>query len=617
MPHKKLIALCLILFQLLVAVHSENYQKQNISVLPFSGWKGKNAAGFQSALTNKIIHRIINSQRFNVIDRVNLERIIEEQNLQLSGVIDENTVVQVGRLAGVQRCIIGNFTGNSVEYYPAKKNDQGKIIRHSYYESNVSATIRMLSVESGHYDKSVETYASERGENADAAFSKALDKLAEAVVTEFESQFPIQTIIKRIDHSTVTIERGKDSGIKIGMAFIIYGFQPSPDEIFDEIIINDDVPEVGIMKITSIEARTAKGRLFGDFSEVIAGNLIRETDRPIKIEANILEKSFGGITINAGADLGLTKGTTFKVMKRQKDLMDPETGEVHTDQFKPVGTVMITEVHQTFSRGRIAKGRYFIRRGMKLEQTTPFYGWLGLAVSYGMFSLQSETNNRDKEYFKVDKWNYTITPVSYTERDSLVNRGYGQTIISMDYSNKDDLPLTGFLLQASAYLRKPISQISIGADFNYYNLGEESDLTSSGIDLKLSKHFGLLPEILFLSPIIGFGFGYCEQKVSGDIVQLLSQGNDNKVTAESYHFIVGLDAKLKLGKLVAWGNASYKTLSFTNWKYQVDSGKRSDDGKILTEDKSIDKKYVVYPSIKIPYVVTIGITGEFDIHFFN
>ena len=162
MPHKKRIALCLLLFQFLITTYSENYQKQNVSVLPFSGWKGQNADGFQSALTNKIIHRIINSQRFNVIDRVNLERIIEEQNLQLSGVIDEDTVVQVGRLAGVQRCIIGNFTGNSVEYYPAKKNDQGEIIRPSYYESNVSATIRMLSVESGHYDKSVETYARER-----------------------------------------------------------------------------------------------------------------------------------------------------------------------------------------------------------------------------------------------------------------------------------------------------------------------------------------------------------------------------------------------------------------------------------------------------------------------
>ena len=616
MPHKKRIALCLLLFQFLITTYSENYQKQNVSVLPFSGWKGQNADGFQSALTNKIIHRIINSQRFNVIDRVNLERIIEEQNLQLSGVIDEDTVVQVGRLAGVQRCIIGNFTGNSVEYYPAKKNDQGEIIRPSYYESNVSATIRMLSVESGYYDKSVETDARERGENADAAFSKALDKLAESVVTEFESQFPIQTVIKQIDHSTVTIARGKDSGVKIGMTFIIYRFQPLPNEIFDEIVINDDIPENGVMKITSIDAQTAKGRLFGDFSEVVVGNLVRETLRPIKIEANILEKSFGGITVNAGADLGLTKGATFKVMKRQKDLTDPETGEVHTNRFKPVGTVMITEVHQTFSRGRIAKGRYFIRRGMKLEQTTPFYGWLGLTISYGMFSLKSETN-RKQEYFKVDKWNSTITPVSYTERDSLVNRGYGHTIISMDYSNKDNLPLTGFLIQASAYLRKPISQISIGADFNYYNLGEESDLTSLGVDLKLSKHVGILPEILFLSPIIGFGFGHCQQKISSDIVQLLSEGNDDNVTAQSYHFIVGLDTKLKLGKLVAWANASYKTLSFTNWKYQVDSGTRSDDGKILTEDKSIDNKYVVYPSIKIPYAVTIGIAGEFDIHFLN
>ena len=70
---------------LLIMTHSldswgQIYNKENISVLPFDGWQGANADGFQEMLAGKITTRIINSQRFNVVDRANLKRTIEEWN---------------------------------------------------------------------------------------------------------------------------------------------------------------------------------------------------------------------------------------------------------------------------------------------------------------------------------------------------------------------------------------------------------------------------------------------------------------------------------------------------------------------------------------------------------
>ena len=93
-------------------------------------------------LAGKITTRITNSQRFNVVDGANLKRTIEEQNLQLSGILDHSTVVEVGKLAGVQKFIIGNFTGNIVEHHPPKYDDAGQVKEKAYYQATVGVTIR-------------------------------------------------------------------------------------------------------------------------------------------------------------------------------------------------------------------------------------------------------------------------------------------------------------------------------------------------------------------------------------------------------------------------------------------------------------------------------------------
>lgn len=51
---------------------------------------------------------------WQVIDRFYLESILKEQNLQLSGLIDEATAVNIGKIAGVDMIIMGTYRGSSV-----------------------------------------------------------------------------------------------------------------------------------------------------------------------------------------------------------------------------------------------------------------------------------------------------------------------------------------------------------------------------------------------------------------------------------------------------------------------------------------------------------------------
>lgn len=290
-------------------VYSQNIEQENITVLPFSGWQSssiREIKEYQNILTDKIVTRIIKSHRFNVIDRSHLHQIMKEQSLQLSGVIDEATIVQMGRIIGIDKFITGSFTRNSTEYHSGE---------YSYYTAEINATIKMLDVETGMYVEATEAIGTGNGKDRRNALLDALDMVANNVISGFEEYFKIQAFIAEIDKSIVCLDRGTSLGINTGMSFKVYDINKK-DVAGRSISVNADVTRIGKLKIVSAESQSSKGRLFGDFSKVSIGSLIRETKEKIKVEATIIEKSFGKVIINAGADLGLNEGSIFNVIKK-------------------------------------------------------------------------------------------------------------------------------------------------------------------------------------------------------------------------------------------------------------------------------------------------------------
>jgi len=174
---------------------------ENITVLPFDGWTGNVTAAreYQNALTDKIATEIIQSHRFNVIDRTHLDKVLAEQDLHLTGLIDEASVVQIGKVLGVKKFILGTFTRNSTEHHAAEYYE-GKKISDAYYSAQVEASIRMLDVETARYLEATEATGKGTGPDRRNALLNALDKLADAVMTRFEKYFVIQAYITSVDY---------------------------------------------------------------------------------------------------------------------------------------------------------------------------------------------------------------------------------------------------------------------------------------------------------------------------------------------------------------------------------------------------------------------------------
>lgn len=59
--------------------------------------------------TDKMIEKLVDNSKWQIIDRVNLDRILKEQDLQRTDEFDEETAVEIGKIAGVDLVVFGDY----------------------------------------------------------------------------------------------------------------------------------------------------------------------------------------------------------------------------------------------------------------------------------------------------------------------------------------------------------------------------------------------------------------------------------------------------------------------------------------------------------------------------
>jgi TolB-like protein len=89
-------------------------ERLNIAILPFVA-KGIGGELGSVDLLDKLTTVFVNLNRFKVIERAQLEKILEEQKLGLTGIVDVSTAAQIGKGIGVDAVVCGSLVraGNS------------------------------------------------------------------------------------------------------------------------------------------------------------------------------------------------------------------------------------------------------------------------------------------------------------------------------------------------------------------------------------------------------------------------------------------------------------------------------------------------------------------------
>jgi TolB-like protein len=91
-----------------IARNMENGQKRRIAVLEFTDLQGQ-VTNFGRYLSEELITRLYDSNKFKVVERQLLNKVIAEQKLSLTGVVDPVSAKRLGSVLGVDAIVSGTI----------------------------------------------------------------------------------------------------------------------------------------------------------------------------------------------------------------------------------------------------------------------------------------------------------------------------------------------------------------------------------------------------------------------------------------------------------------------------------------------------------------------------
>ncbi len=208
-------------------------ERMSVAVLPFENKGASRDLG--DIVLDKMITALFNEDRFRVIERSQLEAILEEQKLGASGLLDASTAAELGRGLGVDAIILG-----SVAAAP---------------NGAISLDARAIDTETAMIIVAHDAYSA----HSDAQSVKnTVDYLAK----KFVSSLPLlQGTVIRIDGGNVMVDVGRTGGLKKGVKCTIYREGKQIKHPVTGEILGVETTIIGEIQITDPFDKYASGRI--------------------------------------------------------------------------------------------------------------------------------------------------------------------------------------------------------------------------------------------------------------------------------------------------------------------------------------------------------------------
>ncbi|MFA5857741.1 MAG: CsgG/HfaB family protein [Elusimicrobiota bacterium] len=238
--------------------------KESVVVYPFNDSTGKSLS---QAVTDLVINKIINLGRFTIVEREKLQKILAEQQLAMSGAVDENTAVKIGQLLGAKKAIAGTIT-----VYDATKGEGDDGVKWS---ANIGMVVRLIDIETAELLKSSEVRGSGSGKTEGAAKQAALSSAMTSIEYDIRKMFKLKLKIANITDKGVYITAGNNLGLKKGYKFdVIRRGEPIKDS--EGNILEIPKEKVATLKVEQVHGNTSIAKVSASKGEIKPGDMLEE-----------------------------------------------------------------------------------------------------------------------------------------------------------------------------------------------------------------------------------------------------------------------------------------------------------------------------------------------------
>ncbi|MEW6086752.1 MAG: CsgG/HfaB family protein [bacterium] len=242
-----------------------------------SGWHNPG-----KGMADMLVTALVKSNKFLVIEREQMEKVMNEQSIGQSGAVNPQTAAKIGQILGVSYIITGSITEFGVKESKLGVGNLGRVLSFGggldakTNKAVVALDLRMINTTTAEILKAVKGEGEEKStgvaidldvapsvdfgkEGFDEtvigkAVRKAVDMAAKEII-ESELNEPWTARIIKVEGNQIYLNSGEESGEKVGKVIAIY--HKSEDLIDPEtgISLGAEEKKIGTAKIIKVEKK--------------------------------------------------------------------------------------------------------------------------------------------------------------------------------------------------------------------------------------------------------------------------------------------------------------------------------------------------------------------------
>ena len=202
--------------------------KRRIGVVDFENKSAYAQARLGTAASDILVTELAKTEKFVVVERDKLHKIMDEQKLQASGAVDSRTAVQVGRILGLNAIV----TGAVSEFGVKTEGSEYLLVQSKRQTAEATVDIRIVDAETGQVlyadsgkGKASSGKGSVRGLGTRGGYDETLEgKALRAAIVQFTDNIvsqvnkkPWSCRIAGVREGSVYLNAGPNMGIEKGL----------------------------------------------------------------------------------------------------------------------------------------------------------------------------------------------------------------------------------------------------------------------------------------------------------------------------------------------------------------------------------------------------------------
>lgn len=209
-------------------------ERMGLAVLPFQT-KGLGTEMGEINVVEQMMTTFFNLNRFKLFERTQLEKILEEQKLGMTGILDASTAAEIGKGIGVDAIVLGTVTRAG---------------------SHIGIDARLIDTETAEI-------ITAQDEMSVRTSIQDLKNMINRLATKISEDLPLVAgYVINVDGDRLTLDIGANQGLKKGMKCIVYSEGKDIIHPMTKKVLGKETAELGEVKLIQVYPEYSVGQVF-------------------------------------------------------------------------------------------------------------------------------------------------------------------------------------------------------------------------------------------------------------------------------------------------------------------------------------------------------------------